>query len=250
MILNVLLYSSLAGVATIAGIMLLRLNEDRALRYSHFLNSFAAGIILSVAFFHQLPESIEISSPEIALAFTAVGFVILYLLETVLVFHSGVEIHFHGTGEDDRKHARALVGFSGLLFHSLLDGVVIGIGFEIDEHLGFLTALGVILHEVPEGTTTYSILMGTFGKKAALWMSLSVAVATPVGAVLSLAAIPGMSESTIGGLLAVAAGSFLYVGASDLLPETHGRNGIQNAACVLGGGGLIYIIGRILHGGH
>jgi zinc and cadmium transporter len=190
------------------------------------------------------------SSAEGALAFAAIGFIVLYLLETVLVFHSGVEIHFHGTGGDGRERARALVGFSGLLFHSQLDGVIIGIGFEIDEHLGFLTALGVILHEVPEGTTTYSILMGAVGKKAALWMSVAVAVATPVGAVLSLVAIPGMSESAVGGLLAVAAGSFLYVGASDLLPETHGRYGIQNAACLLGGGGLIYVIGRMLHEGH
>ena len=70
---QILIYSALAGAATMAGILLLRLNEKKALKYSHFLNSFAAGVILAVAFFHQLPTAIELASVETAMLLVAAG---------------------------------------------------------------------------------------------------------------------------------------------------------------------------------
>jgi ZIP family zinc transporter/zinc and cadmium transporter len=250
MILNVLVYSLLAGLATLIGIGLLGLNEKRALRYSHYLNSFAGGVLLAVAFFHQMPEAAELAGPESAFLYVAFGFACLYILESILVFHSGVEIHYHGEREEGRHRSKALVAFTGLAFHSLLDGLIIAVGFGIDKRLGVLMAISVILHEVPEGTTSFSLLMGAMSRKAALWMSVIVAVATPVGAVLSLVAVPELTDVTTGRLLALAAGSFLYIAASDLVPETHGKQGLQNALCLLGGGALIYAIGRIAGEAH
>ena len=120
---NVLLYSSGAGIATLIGIALLRFAGKKALQYSHRLNSLAAGFILAVAFFNLLPEAAKLS--EEAMLFAALGFGVFYILEAVLVVHSGVEIHFQAGNEAERARPRALVAFSGLLFHSLLDGVII-----------------------------------------------------------------------------------------------------------------------------
>ncbi len=83
MIASVIIYSCLAGLATLAGIALLRLSGDSALRYSHYLNSTAAGFILAVAFFHLMPEAVELI--DSAMLFTMLGFVAFYLLEAVLV---------------------------------------------------------------------------------------------------------------------------------------------------------------------
>ncbi len=81
-------------------------------------------------------------------------------------------------------------------------------------------------------------------------MSVAVALATPAGAALSLIAIPEISQATVGKLLGLAAGSFLYIGASDLVPETHGKHGIRNALYLLAGAAAIYLIGMLTHGGH
>lgn len=244
---NIIIYSLIAGFSTLIGVALISLNEKRALKYSHFLNSFAAGVILAVAFTHLIPESIKMTSD--AMLFVCLGFAAFYLLEVILVVHSGVEMHFHSGNEDgpERAHSRALVAFIGLSFHSLLDGIIIAIGFKIDARLGALAALSVILHELPEGTTTFSLLIGSFSRKVSLWMSVVVALATPLGAVLWAFVLPDMSEPVMGRLLAVAAGSFIYIGASDLVPETHGKHGIQNALCLIAGALLIYWVGMLAH---
>ncbi|MFO8164503.1 MAG: ZIP family metal transporter [Desulfatiglandales bacterium] len=223
---SIILYSAIAGLSTMVGITLVIVGEAWVLRYSHYVNSFAAGLILGVAFFHLFPESLELSGN--ALLFIFLGFLVFYLLENVMVLHSGSEIHF--SEKKNPRHAKGLVMFSGLFFHSLIDGVIIGVGFEIDPNLGLLTSLGIISHELPEGVTTFSLLVTSIPRKTALKMAVAVALATPLGALLSLAFIGSLSESAVGLLLAMAGGSFLYVGASDLIPETHEEKGITNAA--------------------
>jgi zinc and cadmium transporter len=115
----------------------------------------------------------------------------------------------------------------------LVDGIIIGVGFEIDPKLGALTSLGVISHELPEGVTTFSLLISSIARKTALKLSIAVALATPLGALISLAFIDGLSEAMVGILLAMAGGSFLYIGGSDLVPETHEKKGFQNAGFLL-----------------
>jgi zinc and cadmium transporter len=239
---NIILYSAIAGLSTLLGIALVIINEERVVRYSHYVNSFAAGLILGVAFFHLFPESLELS--ENALLYIFLGFLVFYLLENLMVLHSGSEIHFKG--KRNPQHTKGMVMFSGLFFHSLIDGVIIGVGFEIDPRVGLLTSLGIILHEVPEGVTSFSLLIASIARKTALKMSVAVALATPLGALVSLAFIRGLSESTVGLLLAMAGGSFLYIGASDLIPETHEEKGVANAAFLLFGILFLFSLSKMI----
>ena len=240
--LNIVIYSMIAGISTQVGIVLVTLKEEWVLKRSHHVNSFAAGLILGITFFHLLPESLELH--DSALFFVLSGFLLFYLLENVMVFHSGSEIHFKDAGNP--RHTKGYVMFAGLFFHSLLDGIIIGVGFEIDKTIGFLTAMGVILHELPEGVTTFSILVSTIKKKTAMILSTAVALATPVGALISLLFVGSLSESIIGMLLAMAGGSFLYVGASDLIPETHGEKGFSNAGALFLGVIFLFIVSKVL----
>jgi zinc and cadmium transporter len=239
---SIIFYSTIAGLSTILGIIMVMYKEEWVLKHSHYVNSFAAGLLLGIAFFHLFPESLELS--EDALLFIFIGFLLFYLLETVLVIHSGAEIHF---GEkNDPHHAKGIVIFSGLFFHSLLDGIIIGVGFEIDPKVGLLTSLGVILHELPEGVTSFSLLISSIKRKTAVKLSIAVALATPLGALISLTFISGLSEAIVGLLLAMAGGSFLYVGASDLIPETHEEKGFRNAGFLLLGVLFLYSLSRVI----
>jgi len=239
---NIIFYSSIAGLSTVLGIIMVILKQRWVLEHSHYVNSFAAGLILGIAFFHLFPESLELS--ENALLFIFLGFLLFYLLENVMVIHSGSEIHFKE--KNNPQHTKGMVMFSGLFFHSLLDGIIIGVGFEIDPKVGLLTSLGVILHELPEGVTTFSLLINSIKEKTAVKLSVAVAIATPLGALISLTFIGGLSEGMVGLLLAMAGGSFLYIGASDLIPETHEKKGFVNAGFLLLGVLCLYSLSKTI----
>ncbi|MFX1521041.1 MAG: ZIP family metal transporter [Promethearchaeota archaeon] len=245
--LPVIIFGSIAGTATLTGVFLLTKKEDWARKNSHFINSFAAGVILALALFHLMPEALELN--EFALVYVFIGFIVFYLLESVLILHSGAEIHYMdkahiGIAESlSEKRTKGIVVISGLGFHSLIDGIIIGVGFEVSTSIGLLTSLGVILHEFPEGITSVSILLDAgMDKLAALRYSIIVAVATPIGSIGSLIFVLGVSEVIIGALLAIAAGTFLYVSASDLIPETHERDNKKHAVILLGGVAFLYLL--------
>jgi len=241
MVSNTLLYGSVAGAATLAGISIVLWKHDLALRYSHYINSFAAGVLLTIALIHLVPESVELSGNALLIVLGA--FLAFYLLEAVLVFHSGSAIHFaNGCARD--LHTKGITIFSGLFIHSLIDGVIIATGFEASHALGLFTAMGVILHELPEGVTSFALMLRSMSRKNAFYLSLAVGLATPVGAVAGLAFLGGLSESALGIMMAIAGGSFLYVAASDLIPETHERDVLQNVVFLLAGAGLFYFLGR------
>lgn len=236
MALNALLYGGIAGAATLLGILVVVWKRDVAVRYSHYINSFAAGALITIALTHLIPESIELA--DNALLGVLLSFLAFYLLETAFVFHSGSEIHY----ERQERHSKASVLFSGLFLHSLIDGFIIAVGFEVSTELGLFAATGVILHELPEGVTSFALLLRTMSRKTALRLSIAVALATPFGALIALGPLSNITETGLGMMMAVAAGSFLYVAASDLIPETHEKNAIANAVFLLIGAGFLYFL--------
>jgi ZIP family zinc transporter/zinc and cadmium transporter len=235
-----LFYGLLAGVATITGIQILILKKSLAKRYASYLMPFAAGVLLAVAFFHLIPESLELN--ENSILFVFIGFIIFYLMESFLFVHAGPELHHIEHFREERLQVSGQVAFVGLFLHSLIDGVIIVISFEIDRSLGIFTALGIILHELPEGITTFSLLIIGGQKKDALIKSYLVALATPAGTIISLLFIKSIPEPVIGILLALVSGTFIYVAASDLIPQTHNNKGFANSVILLSGVLVIYLM--------
>lgn len=241
---TVLFYGCLAGIATLLGIYLMRKKQEWAIKRSHYVNSFAAGLILAIAFFHLIPEAVELS--EIAAPVIFVGFFLFYMMENFLVIHSGSELHYHPS-DPCLSHTSSVTGvmaFSGLILHSLIDGIIIGVGFELSTELGLLAAFAVISHEVPEGITSFALINETMPERASL-LSAFVAIATPIGALISLLFIQNISEDIIGILLGLAAGTFIYVAASDLIPHTHGNQNFRTLISFLVGALLIILLSLI-----
>lgn len=223
---NVLFYGGLAGLATIAGIYLVLAKESWARRRSVYLISFSAGVLLATAIGHLLPEAQELN-PN-ALIWFLVSFIFFYIVEHGIILHACKE------NGDCEVHPIDTIALLGIGFHSLLDGIVIGVGFEISFSLGLIATLSVLLHELPEGISTVSILLHSgYQRNKAVFYSWLVALATPLGAILSYATIRTIKEPILGALLAVAAGSFLYVAASDLIPEIHRKSRLFNIILVI-----------------
>lgn len=235
-----LFFGCVAGVATLLGTCLIFWKEEWTRRNSIFFVSFSGGAVLTVAFTHLLPEALEFRANSVSVVlFTLIAF---YILEHTIAIHTCQE------GEC-AVHHMGIPAFVGISLHSLIDGVVIGVGFEAGFHIGLAATLGVLLHEIPEGMSITSILLHSgFKRKGASLMSWVVAVATPVGALGSYIFIRGAGEAVLGVLLAFAAGSFIYVGAADLLPETHKKTSRANIPLVLAGVVLVYttfyLVGR------
>jgi zinc and cadmium transporter len=259
---QVLGYGVLAGTATIAGTLLILNRYNWAKHNSIHLMSFAAGVMLALAFMHLIPEAIHLAQGnevhiegaeydgEDSLTFIMIllGLASFHLLENIINIHPRHDVE----AERPHKHGRlSVLSITGLTFHSAIDGIVIAVGFKAGEQIGLMTTIAVILHEMPEGIVTTGILLhDAMEKRKVFWFSLLVAVATPIGAIVSYFVIGGVSGNVLRILLAFAAGSFIYIAAADLIPETHKEEKRINTLVLLAGMVVLYILGRILGHGH
>lgn len=221
-------YSALAGSATLLGLGLVLFAKKIVQKYSFAVVSLAAGVLLGTAFLHLIPEASELAGDTVFI-WVLIGFAIFYVIESIVGFHACRE-----ENENNHGHVLGPVAAIGIFFHSILDGVAIGIGFEISNTLGLVTSLAVLLHELPEGIFTFGILLhAKMTIKRAMWWTIIVAMATPFGTLLTYLLFPNLSTSTLGVLLGIAAGSFVYIGASDLVPESHKSRSVTAGAFVV-----------------
>lgn len=179
---------------------------------------FGAGALLAAAFFDLLPEAFELGDPRSLLLWTLAGFLVFFLLER----NAGWFHHHHDHDDVHGKNAsqRALIVF-GDLMHNAIDGVAIGAAFLANPGLGFITTIAVSAHEIPKELGTFALLLSRGWKdRIVLLANLATAVATIFTAVLVY--ILGSDQHLpVGVLLAATAGFFLYVAASDIIPDIH-----------------------------
>ena len=210
----------------------------------HLLLGFSSGAVLGVALFDIIPELFAIAGGAPVMPFAAVGFLAFFALERYTAMHRARE-HAHATQAHVQEFG--IVVAAGLSVHSFLDGVAIGVGFQTGSHIGLLIALGVIAHDLSDGLNTVTVVLahGNPLKRAALW--LLVDMVTPVlGAVSTL--MVGLSPGVLPWVLAFFAGSFLYIGASDLLPEAREHDSPLVAVATMTGMLAIFLITRLVSG--
>ncbi len=237
-----LVSSSFSALAIVIGIYLVLSREAWAIKNSVFFVSFSAGVILAVAFTHVLPEALELAPGTLS--------VVLFTIIAFYIFEHTITIHTCREGECE-VHTIGTLAFSGIFVHSLLDGVVIGIGFEADFAVGLAAAIAVLLHKLPVGITTTAIMLHSgFKRRRTVRLAWLVALATPFGAMLAYLFMRGLGEASLGYMLAFSTGSLIYVGASDLLPETHKNFSKVNIFLVLVGVALVYLASYFTGGGH
>ncbi|TAK58142.1 ZIP family metal transporter [Patescibacteria group bacterium] len=195
-----------------------------ALKYHdklHLVLGFSAGAVIGVAFFDLLPEAIELSKGSfdvsVITSIIALGFMLYMILDRFVVGHSHADEHC------ENENHRGRLGAGSLSVHSFLDGVAIGLAFQVSEAVGAIVTIAVLVHDFSDGINTVSLILKNGGtrKEAFKWLTLDALA--PVLGILStmLFSVP---ESFLAILLALFCGFFLYIGASDLLPESHHRH--------------------------
>ena len=224
-------------VSTLAGGLVAFRFSDRL----HIILSFSAGAVVAVAFFDLLPESMELAAGAhgtTAVSFlVGLGFLSYLLLDRIAMPQTGLG----RAANETRGH----LGASSLVGHSFLDGVAIGLAFQVSPSTGLIVATAVLTHDFSDGVNTVGLVLRSGGGRqpAFRWL-LADAVAPVVGAATTLAFHPAADE--LGLALAIFCGFFLYIGASDLLPESyHAHPTRLSTVATLLGAAVLYAAIRI-----
>lgn len=230
----------LVSVISLVGVFFLAFSTEKLSRIVFVLVSFAVGGLLGNVFFHLLPESYHLIDNQVTIALLVLGGVItLFILEKFLHWH-----HDHRVAHS-HKALHAPYGYISLFadgFHNFTDGILIAAGWMAGPEIGIATTLAVVFHEIPQEISDYGILIHAgFSKAKALWLNFYAACAAIAGTLLTLALgtlIQGFSNF----ILPFAAGCFIYLAGSDLIPELHKDKSKRNSLIQL----LAIIVGLIL----
>jgi zinc and cadmium transporter len=243
---SIIMATFTVSLFSLSGIYALSLSEKTLHRILFIIISFSAGSIMGTVFFDLLPEAIELVNGEFVYIYVAFGFVLFFFLERFIYWYHG---HGHGH-EDEIKRKPSLIGggkprsfvylnLIGDAVHNFIDGLVIASSFLVNQTLGIATTVAIILHELPQEMGDYGILIyGGVDRRKALFINFLVALTVVLGGITAVFLI-GSVEVVNGFLIALAAGGFTYLGASELIPEIQneknaGRSAIQFASLLLG----------------
>jgi ZIP family zinc transporter len=191
-------------------------------RYLQAIMAFSAGLLIGVVFLDLIPEIIELAHSAAVetrtLMLTLIaGFMGIFLLEKLTIIHSEKT---HDT--PGHHHNVGLAGAIGLSFHSFLDGLAIGIGFQAGTEVGYVVLLAVLAHDFADGLNTVTFMLATRNSRWRTILLLVVDASAPVAGAL-LAQVLRIDPGILAFQLAFFAGFLLYLGASDLLPHVHER---------------------------
>ena len=239
LILSILIGSILSFVG---GLLLLRAKKHRELAILLTL-PFGAGALLAAAFFDLLPESFELGEPDELLLWALGGFTLFFILERCATwFHHH---HEHDNQAHQNVQQRRLI-IIGDIAHNAIDGVAIGAAFLVSIPTGIITALAVSAHEIPKELGTFALLLSRGWKnKTVILANLATAAAT-MATGLFVYFLGADAHLPVGPLLAITAGFFIYVAASDIIPDIHEqprRLGTIQAGMLVGG---IAIVGTVI----
>lgn len=212
----------------------------------HQIMAFSAGVILGVVCFDIFPEMMEQIKindfkPLEVMTALVIGFLLFHILEKTILIH-----HAHEGDYADHKHPRVgVISALALAGHSFMDGVGIGLGFQVNATVGLLVALAVISHDFTDGMNTITLMLNHKNSTAKAKMFLLLdAVAPILGAVSTL--FFKVSPRFLVLYLGFFAGFLLYIGASDILPEAHSqKSSYKLIGLTILGTVLIFIITQL-----
>lgn len=260
LLLAIILFTALGGIlgVTVASVFLL-LSDAWHKRLLPHLISFAVGALLGAAFLALLPHAMEQAGPDgmhrIGMTFV-IGILLFFVLEKLVIWrhcHSH-DCEAHAPDESLHHHPEQAAGTLVLIgdgLHNFIDGVLIAAAFLVDFRLGVVTALAVAAHEIPQEVGDVAVLLNSGMTRAKAFLFNILASLTAVfGGVVAYFAL-GQAEEARPYVLAIAAGSFVYISVADLIPGLHrrvdARSGVEQFVMILLGLGMIVLSHSLLH---
>ncbi len=216
----ILLFTFLGSIGSLIGGFILLSRERFALKVSHYLASFAAGVLLASAFFDLLPEAFhEGEEMRINVFFwTLMGILLFFAIERLIHwFHHHEEYHEH---EKEVQSTLPLI-IIGDTVHNFVDGIVIAATFLVDIQLGMVTTLAVAAHEIPQEIADFGLMLHKgLSRLKVILVNIMSASAALLGALITYF-LGSFLENYIPMAVALTAGFFIYIATSDLIPEIH-----------------------------
>jgi zinc and cadmium transporter len=259
LILWIIVFTAIGGVLSVfAAAAFLLVPEATRTRLLSPMVSFAIGALLGASFLALLPHAFETPGVDVhRVALTVLcGILVFFLLEKMVVWRHchthDCDVHGGVPDVDRARHAATgnliLIG-DGI--HNMVDGVLIAAAFLTDIHLGVITSIAVIAHEIPQELGDFAILLHSgFSRSRALLYNALTGLTTIVGGVVAWFSL-SFAEQLVPYVLAVAASSFIYIAVADLIPGLHKRPEfsatVQQIALIALGVGVIFLAHSTLH---
>ncbi|TET90155.1 MAG: ZIP family metal transporter [Methanomassiliicoccales archaeon] len=232
----IILATIIISLIAFIGIFTLAMNENLLRKILMALVSLSAGALMGGAFIHLLPEAVEKSNMDPGIILYALfGFVIFFIIEKVLFWR-----HCHD-GKCD-VHTFRYMNLIGDAVHNFIDGLILAVSFVASISLGITTTIAIAFHEIPQEIGDFGVLVyGGFKKKKALMLNFGVALTAVLGGIVGYF-VSSQVEGMVTYLLPFAAGGFIYIAATDLVPEIKKEVDVKKSMATL----LIFIGGIAL----
>jgi len=207
----------MVSLVSFVGLLTLSINPSKLGKVLIYMISFSAGALLGDTFLHLIPKAIEEASFGVFGAIMIIsGIALSLVVEKVIHWR-----HCHILTSDKHPHPFAIMNLFGDGVHNLLDGIIIGASYLVSIPVGVATTLAVIFHEIPQEIADFGVLIhGGFSKGRALFLNFITALSAVLG-VVAVVVIGSSVEPLVIPLVFLAAGGFIYIAGSDLIPEMH-----------------------------
>lgn len=230
----ILLTTFLISLISFVGLFSLSLKKGLLDKMLLYLVALSGGALLGGAFIHLLPEAIEMAGAQ-AISYTLAGIVLFFLVEKI--FHWR---HCHK--KDCTIHSFAYMNLFGDAIHNFIDGLIVAVTFVTNPGLGITTAMAIALHEIPQEIGDFGVLIyGGFKIKRALLLNFLIALTAIAGGIIGYFASSLASQFHII-LLPLAAGGFIYIAGSDLIPELRRVDNTKASALTF----IIFLLGILI----
>ena len=250
--LTVSIYSGISvlivSLISFVGLFFISINEKILKGIIFVLVSFSVGALFGDAFVHLIPEAFESGiSGSVISAFILLGIIIFFVLEKFIHWrHSHIEADEVCEAHKEETQIKP-AGYMILLSdttHNFLDGIIIAASYMVSVEVGITTTIAVILHEIPQEIGQFGLLLHYgFSKFKALLFNFYSALSAVLGAVIALL-LGSKIEGFTPFIISIAAGGFIYIAGSDLVPEIHKTSDPKKSAIqfisILGGIALMF----------
>ena len=222
-LIQILVSTFIVSLISLVGIFTLAIKEKLLQKILFGLVGFSAGSLIGGAFLHILPEALEKSKSTVVFYYLILGIVLFFVMERYF--------HWRHCHEGNCNiHAFTKLNLIGDGLHNFIDGMVIAGSFVVSLKLGVVTTVAVILHEIPQELGDFGVLVyGGYTKQKALFWNFISALTAMVGALLGYF-ISGIASGFSNFILPLTAGGFIYIAASDLIPQIHKEENLKRAS--------------------